>query len=301
MTTNECVRCGRPTPDGYACHPCSRLAAVWLAEIADMAVAARDVAQRQARHGAGGGASGKPGSRDLIDFGATARLDGVQGRMTTWARHVAEERGVNLAEIAAGGLTVLSRSRVWVDQVQGLTDDLSASVLWLADHCEWLRHRPEVDEWLTDVEACARIVRGIARGPAAQRYLGPCGADLDAFGVEHDTISGHCDGDVYGPQGGQRGTCRTCGAQVDQGERKAWLDEVVRQYAYTASEIASAYPIRRNTINQWASRNRLVAHDLSEQGRPRYNLGDVLELAAEDAARREERRAQRERRHEGAA
>jgi hypothetical protein len=159
-----------------------------------------------------------------------------------------------------------------------------------------MRHRPEADEFLTDVEACARVVRRIARGPAAQRYLGPCGAlVLTPEPWEPGTpASAECEGDVYGPQGGKVGTCRTCGAQVAQDERKAWLDEVVRQYSYTAAEIASAYPIRRNTINQWASRNRLVAHDHNEQGRPRYNLGDVLELAAEDAARREERRVQRE-------
>jgi len=261
MTASECVRCQRPTPDGYACHPCSRLAAAWLAEIADMVPAARDVAQRQARRGTGGAATGKPGSSLPIDLGATARLDAVQGQLGTWVRHVAEERGVNRAEINARGLTGLSRSPEWVDPLQGLTDDLSGLALWLADHCEWMRHRREVDEWLTDVEACARVVRGIARGPAAQRYLGPCGAETEDWESEQVTTDGpgiqRCEGDVYGPQGGSKGTCRTCGAQVDQDERKAWLDEQVAEFLadepIPARDIAFALRLNVKTIRTWAT------------------------------------------------
>jgi hypothetical protein len=300
-----------------------------------MVPAARDIAQRQARHGAGGGASGKPGSSLPIDLGATSRLDAVQGRMTTWARHVAEERGVNLAEINADGLTMLSRVRVWVDQVQGLTDDLSASVLWLAGHCEWMRHRPEVDEWLTDVEACARVVRGIARGPAAQRYLGPCGADVvraEIVGDQWESELVICEGDVYGPQGGQKGTCRTCGAQVDQDERKAWLDELTAELAAPTRDIAHALGVSAKTIRSWATERRSetgtvlrkavlktyyrigehvvpwmeIDPGLSEAQRkeiarergPRLHyVGDVRKLAEEAAARRAEneaKKAQRE-------
>lgn len=336
MTENECVRCGRPTPDGYACHPCSRLAAAWLAEIADMAMAARDVAQRQARRGSGGAASGKPGSSLPIDLGATARLDAVQGSLTTWARHIGEERGVNQAEINADGLTWLSRSPGWVKDLRGVQDDLSGIALWLAGHCEWMRHRPEADEWLSDVEACARVVRGIARGPAAQRYLGPCGAliiepadpalicDCDHDGLDPMfhlrpcpiamTDWRHaCEGDVYGPQGGQRGTCRTCGAQVAQDERRAWLDEQVADRAYRAAHIADAYRINVNTIRSWAldrpeerAENgniirrarpaKLRIHGYDREGKPLYLVGDVLELAREAAARRAENEAKRARR-----
>ena len=174
-----------------------------------------------------------------------------------------------------------------------MKDPTAVLAEWLAAQCEWMRHRPEVDEWLTDVEACARVVRGIARGPAERRYLGPCGADQIAAFAEGLADVERCEGDVYGLTGGEKGTCRTCGAQVLQAERRAWLDDQVRQYAYTASEISGAYPIRRNTINQWAARGRLVAHDHNEQGRARYNLGEVLELAAGDAAQREDRRAAR--------
>lgn len=96
MSVNLCVRCGRPTPDGYACANCAYRAGDQLHETADMAPAARDVAHRTSRRGGGGGGSGKPGSSLPLDLGATAKLDAVLAELTTWARHIAETRGVPL-------------------------------------------------------------------------------------------------------------------------------------------------------------------------------------------------------------
>jgi hypothetical protein len=95
VSENLCVRCGRPTADGYACSGCAYRAGDQLHEIADMAPAARDVAHRTSRRG-GGGASGKPGSSLPLDLGATSKLDAVEAELTTWARHISETRGVPL-------------------------------------------------------------------------------------------------------------------------------------------------------------------------------------------------------------
>lgn len=180
-----------------------------------------------------------------------------------------------------------------------MTDPIIAATRFIAEQMEWLRHHPAADEHLDVIEKCVRRIRGVVDGPAPKRYLGPCGnelATIAAYGP-HPEQYVTCEGDVYGTVGGKTGTCRMCGAQVDQGERRRWLDDEVRQYAYTPSEIVSAYPeIKRNTINQWASRGRLTGHDVDGNGRARYNLGDVLDLAAVDAARRETDRATRERR-----
>jgi hypothetical protein len=276
---NECVICGRPTPDGYACvaDAVDRPRQL-LAEITDMLPAALDVSHRQARHGTGGGASGKPGSALPLDLGATARLDGVRTALTTWARHVAEERGVTVPT--------------------GPQDPIHVAARWMAAHCEWMRHRAEVDEWLRDVEACARIVRGIARGPADRVYLGPCGAERwvpdpgdDEFGTDVE-----CDGDVYGLPDGDTGRCRTCGAEFDQGERQRWLTDEVRQRAYRASELEHAYGLNSATVRKWAERKLIAAHGQDGQGRPLYLLGEVLDVAASEAARREAARVKRERR-----
>jgi hypothetical protein len=276
MTENRCVVCERPTADGYACVDETRRAVEQLRQIVDMVPAARDVAHNLSRR-SGGGASGKPGSRLPLDLTATAKLDSVQNALTTWARHIAEERGITRAAavINAGGLSGVDGGSGQGDQSFDGTDDL--------------------DEFLVDIAAAARIVAGIARGPSAQKYLGPCGADvLGEFERE-------CEGDVYArvyADGtvARTGTCRTCRATVETDERIAWLDGEVRGHAFRAAEIAQAYGLRANTIRVWATRGVLVAHGHDRDGKPLFNVGDVLDLAAVDAARRVEEQAKRARR-----
>jgi hypothetical protein len=242
---------------------------------------------RDQRHGARGqghggtGGSGKPGSRLPLDLGATARLDAVQGSLTTWARHVAEERsGVGWHATGAGDLVA------WAAR-------------YLTANLEWMRHRAEVSEFLGDVEACARVVAAIARGPAAQRYLGPCGAtvtwDDEGNEVPRDTP---CNGDVYAYIDAEKGHCHTCGARWATTARQAWLDGEVRQRAYRASEIEDAYGIKANLIRQWATPERglLRVHDRDFLGRARYMLGEVLDLAAGQKAKAVARAAERDRR-----
>ena len=301
--TAECVRCGRPTADGYACVDETRKAAEQLRQIVDMVPAARDVAHGFDRRGASG-SGGKPASRLPLDLGATSKLDAVERELGTWARHVAAERGVPLGVTFCAWCVVPEapdpKAHPGGAASHGGGDDVVAVLAgWLAEHLEWWRHRAEVGEFLTDVAACARVVAGIARGPAPQRYLGPCGAVRmlpDPVDDEFEYEDYPCEGDIYAREGAQNGSCRLCGAQVSTDARRAWLDAEVRSHAYTAAEIAAAYPsIKANTIRQWLSRGLLVGHgELS--GRPLLLLGDVLDLAAGDAARRETARNERTRR-----
>jgi hypothetical protein len=100
---------------------------------------------------------------------------------------------------------------------------------------------------------------------------------------------------------------------VSPGDREAWLDGEVRSHAFRATEIAQAYAINVKTIRSWATerpevRNadgklvrsaapaRLRPHAHDRDGNPLYLLGDVLDLAAADAARREGNRSRRSRR-----
>jgi hypothetical protein len=266
VTKNECVICGRPTPDGNACvtDAVDRPRQL-LGEIQDMLAAAIDVAHRQARHGTGGGASGKPGSALPLDLGATARLDGVQTALTTWARHIAEERG------ATG------------PRAEHYGHPINAAVSWLYGHLEWMRHRAEVDEWLRDVEACARIVRGIARGPADRVYLGPCGAlVLTPEPWEPGTpASTECDGSVYGRLGAAKAKCKTCETEYDQDQRIRERQDLAHSYTYTAAEIEHAYGgvILASTIRQWRKRGLLTVHGEAD-GKRLYAIGEVLQVAA---------------------
>jgi hypothetical protein len=275
VSDEPCLICrDRPAHGAYGCTVCLERARRLLGEIGDMTQAALDVAQRQAVRGGGGG-SGKPGSSLPIDLGAMARYDAVKAELGTWARHVAEERGVNLAEINAGGLTMLSRDSVRVDQVQGLTDDLSGICTWLADHCEWLRHRREVDEFVRDVGLAASIIRGLASGPRERIYLGPCGAYL----LNED--SAQCEEPLYGRLGAGKATCRTCGAQHGVDQRIQERHDLAHSYTYTAAEIEHAYGgvILASTIRQWRKRGLLTVHGEAD-GRRLYAIGEVLQVAA---------------------
>lgn len=284
MTENQCIRCGRPMPDvAYACQSCAYRAGDQLHTIADMTDAARDVAQGRARRGPSSSSSSE--SRLPLNLGATQRLDAVQGNLGGWARHIAATRGIR------------------EPQAETLADDLVAVVaLWLAGHVDWMRHRQEAAEFLGDVDIAARIVSGIARGPTEQQYLGPCGApeqvEVTGLGTaEREYIDGKpCEGDIYAARGSRVGRCRTCRAEVATSEREAWLDGEVRTRAFRASEIANAYRINVNTIRSWAARGQLVPHGHDTDDRPQYNVGDVLDLAAADAARRATEQSKRARR-----
>ena len=284
----------------YACSTCAYRAGDQLHEIADMAPAARDVAHGFARRG-GGAASGKPGSSLPFDLTATSKLDAVQNELGTWVRHIVEQRGVYPAHLPPG------------------FDVIPHSALFLAGHVEWIRHRQEADEFLDAVDACLRVVRGLARGPAEQKYLGPCGApmQIDVTGIgmppRSEFLDGPpCDGDVYASRGSRVGRCRACGAEVSTAERAAWLDGEVRSHAFRDIEIARAYKLSVKTIRSWATdrpevRNaagklvrsatsaRLLPHAQDTDGQPLYLVGDVLDLAAADVARRESNRSRRSR------
>lgn len=186
---------------------------------------------------------------------------------------------------------------------------------FLLTHLDWLRHRPEVDEAFAEIGDCAARMRSLVDGRAEQRYLGPCGAEVEDDFDEQGTLM-DCNGDVYGIRGARTGRCKSCGAEHDQEARRDWLDSEVRDRAFSAKWIAEAYRVNVKTIRSWATeraeqRNhegkltrsaapaKLHAHAHDRDGEPLYLVAHVLDLAAADAARRAERQAKRERERVG--
>lgn len=324
MSQPTCVCCGQPLADGaYACTRETAKAAEQLRQISDMVPAARDIAHGLSRRG-GEGASGKPGSRLPLDLMATAKLDAVQHELTKWIDHIGPIRG---------------HMRPWF-VFQG--DPIVVAAHWLPAQLEWIRHQPDhepdghgntwgAEQFLTDIAAAARVVAGIARGPAPQKYLGPCGALIvedyersEVNGVLHESATTRqCDGDVYVRGEASVGRCRTCGAEVARGEREIWLDEQVSSsdLAWTARGIADALGIHAKTLRAWATERRapngvilrraklstywhdgerLVpwvdpspSEDVKARGPRLHYVGDVMALAKEAADRRAEVEARR--------
>lgn len=279
MTQNDCVVCGRPTPDGTVCVTETERARQQLAEIAELTEAARAVMYRQTATGDGG--HSMPGPRDLLDYGAGARLDAVQTALTGWARVVAEER----------------TGAVWV-AAEG--DAIEQAAKWLGAHLEWLRHASFVDDFLREVGDCAAAMRSVVATPAGRVYLGVCGAPLLIEGIGGPVA---CEGDVYGKPGRNAAYCQTCGAAYDQAERRVQVAKLVDGKGFRASDIAHAYGISANTIRGWAwvrrddqgeplndPKLKPVGHDHLK--RPLYLVADVLALAAAADQRRQQRTAQ---------
>lgn len=291
MTTNTCVRdaCGRPTPDGVACPACMQRTREHLATIGELLPVALDVAYGQtARTQTGGSGGGEP--RLELNLTAKARLDAVGNALTTWARAIAEERGVQVP----GG------------------DPIMAASAWLSAHCEWMRHRAEVDEFMRDVAECAAVMRGIAAGPRERVFLGPCGAPVpqppegepglpccvatccEPHGGDccsHDdpvdcpadpyVLDVPCDTPLYGQLGASKATCRTCGAEHNPDQRIRERQDLAHSYTYTAAEIEHAYGgvILASTIRQWRKRGLLPVHGEAD-GKRLYAIGEVLTLVA---------------------
>jgi hypothetical protein len=93
---DDCGGClPRQATEGNTCDVCDDRIRERLTAIAELADDARAVARGEIRRGAGG-SSGKPGSRPPLNDGATDVLGEIENYLTTWARHVAETRGVAL-------------------------------------------------------------------------------------------------------------------------------------------------------------------------------------------------------------
>jgi hypothetical protein len=284
--------------DGIVCDVCTGSAAGRLAEIIQLTPDARLVAAGLVRRGSAAGGGGKPGSRSPANDDALDALDEIQNALTTMARDIAETRGAQFV------------STTFADA--GVPDPLTEAAKWLSAQLNWLRHAfdeqggPYAAAVFVEIRECASRMRGMLDGPRDKRYLGPCGAvsddcdhGPDCPGSGPDCARANdepCDGDVYVREGAQEGACRTCGTKWSTAEREDWLDGVRREWLYHASEIEDAYPkVKAGTIRVWLARGLLVAHG-EHDGRPLLKLGEVLDLAAGDAARREEARATRARR-----
>jgi hypothetical protein len=178
-----------------------------------------------------------------------------------------------------------------------MTDPIVVAARFIAGNLEWARHHPEAGEMFSDIEACARVVRGIVRGPAAQRYLGPCGAlwsrgfaaEVNGTLITSQEDLPPCEGDVYARDEASTGRCRTCRAEVSTAERQAWLDSVVREHNFRAASIAEAHGVNVNTIRTWHARGLLLPHGEDRLGRPLFNVGEVLDLFRDAAVRRAQR------------
>ena len=314
---DDCRGClPRVAEEGYACTPCVDRVDGWLAEIERLAPDARLVAAGLVRTTIGAGGGGKPGSRSPRNDGATDALDEIQNALTTIARDIAETRG--LQRLAEGSTH---------------TDPLVRACSWLHGQTRWLRHAvddqggPVAPAVFAEIRENASRMRGLLNGPAEQKFFGPCGSEVGWDDDDNEyRLDQPCTGDVYGRPLAEYASCRTCKARWKTEARAAWLNGEVRQRAFRAAHIAEAYKVSADSIRTWSTRPRRdtgepplaswwrtdegllvpwtdpegdaaqIRAELAARGPRLHFVGDVLDLAAAAAARRETERAKRARR-----
>lgn len=248
----DCVVCARPNrvDTAQVCHPCVRRLQASLERAADLAGELETTIARQGRSGDRGGRVAGAEPPLPVDLGAADSAWAVNNTITTWARHVAEERG----------LTVTGTD----------PDPTVLAARWLTGQLDWLRHRPEAAEaWDELADACRLLERAVDRA-VPRWYAGPCG----------------CGAELYAAAGADRVHCRTCEVTHDASARKAWLLESARGTLARASLISAALgilgePVPVGTVWSWASRGRIVARGRDTDGSPMYLVGEVLDLRVE--------------------
>lgn len=256
MTDTRCTTCPRFVPDvAFGCPACGADLAQRLDELAAILPEIGVTVTKQDRIGSGG-ARGTGAEVPLpYNDGASDRGRAIQGEVVTWARHVHGETGRMLPAAPSG----------------------SALARYLGQAVPWLRYQQSWPEVHAALRPLAGTALRLVDRPADRIYLGPCSTP----GGEGGSV---CRADVYARPGAATGTCQACGTVHDVGESRTWLLDALEDVLARPAEIAGVLrgfgdrKVGYSTIAAYITSGRLVAHGEDGHGRPRYRIGDVLDL-----------------------
>lgn len=159
---------------------------------------------------------------------------------------------------------------VWAREFGATPASADESAMWLATYAEAVAASPQAQQC---VDECTDAIRRAWKAvdlPADRTFLGPCP---------------DCGADLYARPSRAQVTCR-CGTVTDAASRRDWLLSQVRDQLDTATGIARALPglvsvpLTPAMIRGYAHRGRLSPRPAGPDGRPRYRIGDVLDLLA---------------------
>lgn len=244
--------CGRPTHDNATlCQHCTRrlgerlfaLATFWPELVATLT--------RQDALPAGQGHSD---ARIVYNPAASEAMWAVSNTLTTWARVVSEELGIDLPE-----------------PIQHTTNEVRCA-LWLRGKVSRIRLADYGPELLDEADVAAELAERTIDRPADKVYLAQC--DI-------------CGQDLYAAPGAGVTTCRGCMQVYDVSDRRHKVLARAESHTGTASEIARALtslgdPVTPERIRKWAQRGHLVSRGWLGS-RPMYRVGDVRDLLARHA------------------
>ncbi|MCI2424112.1 hypothetical protein MOQ72_42625 [Saccharopolyspora sp. K220] len=269
MITCSVPSCSNPVTGGNLCGACLGRLDADLAAVADLVAELDTTIIRQARTGQRVGA--RPTEEPLpFNTSASEIRDDLRNVLSTWVRDLWEiygpRRQVPTGEVAADGTPVVAAELDSLD----LADELPDMAAWLRRHPSWIAPHQAAGELVDEIlDAIGRARRAIDLPPELV-YCGPCPV---------------CGTDLYARP--DRGTvvCRGCEERHEVTERREVLLDLARDQLATAAEIARALPgllgreLSANTVRTWAPTGRLAKRAPDAQGRPRYRVGDVIDLA----------------------
>ena len=255
----DCAIDSRPVQDAQICPGCLDALKTELRAIPALVVDLEITLTRQARVGQRNG----PRSAETplaYHLAASVDLETLRDGLLMWAAAVANRRGIAVDAPA----------------------DPASLAGWLLRWAGEVAQHPDAAELHGDVLAMTKAARRTIDLPPQRHFVGPCD---------------ECGEDLYCGPAAKVVTCRTedCGASFDVVERRAWLLEAAVDQLRTAAELSRELPwiagvtIDRKLINQWAVRGRVtkfLPHPRDPHDRPRFRLGEVLDLARETALER---------------
>lgn len=269
-----CDRCGRPVIDqSYVCVDDRNRLVDQLATVVKVAGEARyTIAASPLLFGLAVGDATWAGANTL----------------TTWARHCAESRGIDLPRVRIRSLAcrhptcraVRRHHAVGPTCARKLPAEHPMAVVatWLAGQLDWLRHRPEAAEAWDELDHATRLIVRYVDNRPDRWYAGPCGEN-------------GCEQELEPVAGAKVIHCPACGAEHDAQARREWLLDQAEDQLAGAAWIAATLtrlgrPVTAGTVRKWGDRGRLLEHGHDAGGRPLYRLSEVRELVLEAARRK---------------
>jgi hypothetical protein len=260
MTTHVCevIACDLPAPDATVCVGCGRKLRFNLMDVPELVPELETTLARHAR--IGGQAHGSRSAEIPLVFDIRASEVGhaFRGTLQTWVRLVHDEKYAS-----DQGKKPLPEDR------------LSSMAGWLVTEVDWLRMHEIGHDAVTEILQAIASVRRLIDRPPGRVFLGICSA-VHA-GIE-------CTEPLYGLNGRHEVRCRTCGTEHQVEERREVLRDSVEDVLARPAEICRAViwldeHVRADQITRWQQAGRLLpkGHD---EGKPRYRIGDVLDLLA---------------------
>lgn len=296
MTQATC-RCGRPIHDtAYRCTTCAaqlrrhledvqRIAGDITLTVAKLSKVRRRGAQDVEREWYRGEGALYP-TPLIADVDSGARHDAAAAELVTWARHIAETRGIGLPsrrrQLACRHRTCATARK---HKAQGPVcapapepiHDLAVSASFVAYHLDWLRYRPESEEaWPALLSTCKALVR-VVDTAAGEVIVGRC----------------PCEHWLYAHERAETVKCWGCGTVYDVASSRDALKDDLEDRVMTGAEIAKLAGYlgiadtkkARLMIKVWAQRGKLdrrrrwiASRTEVLEAESIYRFGDALPL-----------------------